>query len=74
MKLCTDRRGIFIRTEYLSPTRAIIVYELIIAVVTIASLGLFLISRDDPPMVILGNGLWFEAFDASGPRWRSGRA
>ncbi|HEX6145695.1 MAG TPA: hypothetical protein VF083_02885 [Acidimicrobiia bacterium] len=28
---------------------AIIVYELIIAVVTIASLGLLLISRDDPP-------------------------
>ena len=31
MKLCTDRRGIFIRTEYLSPTRAIIVYELPLA-------------------------------------------
>lgn len=28
---------------------AIIVYELIVAVVTIASLGLLLISRDDPP-------------------------
>ena len=24
-------------------------------------------------MVIFGNGLWFEAFDASGLRWRSGR-
>jgi GTP-binding protein LepA len=31
MKLCTDRRGVFIRTEYLSPTRAIIVYELPLA-------------------------------------------
>jgi GTP-binding protein LepA len=31
MKLCTDRRGIFIRTEYLSPTRAIIVYEMPLA-------------------------------------------
>ena len=31
MKLCTERRGIFIRTEYLSPTRAIIVYELPLA-------------------------------------------
>jgi len=29
--------------------------------------------RDDPPMVIFGNGLWFEAFDASGLRWRTGR-
>ena len=31
MKMCTERRGIFIRTEYLSPTRAIIVYELPLA-------------------------------------------
>src|SRR5262245_17825269 len=31
MKMCTDRRGTFIRTEYLSPTRAIIVYELPLA-------------------------------------------
>ncbi|MSU76997.1 MAG: elongation factor 4 [Gemmataceae bacterium] len=31
MKLCTERRGIYIRTEYLSPTRAIIVYELPLA-------------------------------------------
>ncbi|MBI2807074.1 MAG: elongation factor 4 [Planctomycetes bacterium] len=31
MKLCTDRRGIFLRTEYLSPTRAIIVYEMPLA-------------------------------------------
>ncbi len=31
MKMCTDRRGIFIRTEYLSPTRAIIVYEMPLA-------------------------------------------
>src|SRR5579871_180743 len=31
MKLCTDRRGTFIRTEYLSPTRAIIVYEMPLA-------------------------------------------
>lgn len=31
------------------------------------------ISRVDPPMVIFGNGLCFEAFDASGLRWRSGR-
>ena len=31
MKLCTDRRGVFIRTEYLSPTRAIIVYEMPLA-------------------------------------------
>jgi hypothetical protein len=29
--------------------------------------------RDDPPMVIFGNGLWFEAFDALGLRWRSSR-
>src|SRR5438876_4048260 len=28
MQLSTDRRGIYIRTEYLSPTRAIRVYEL----------------------------------------------
>ena len=31
MKMCTERRGVFIRTEYLSPTRAIIVYELPLA-------------------------------------------
>src|SRR5204862_3286488 len=28
MQLCTERRGTYIRTEYLSPTRAILVYEL----------------------------------------------
>ncbi|MCE9533627.1 MAG: translation elongation factor 4, partial [Planctomycetes bacterium] len=31
MSLCSDRRGIYVRTEYLSPTRAIIVYELPLA-------------------------------------------
>jgi GTP-binding protein LepA len=31
MKICTERRGVFIRTEYLSPTRAIIVYEMPLA-------------------------------------------
>ena len=31
MKLCTDRRGVFVRTEYLSPTRAILVYEMPLA-------------------------------------------
>jgi GTP-binding protein LepA len=31
MKLCSDRRGIFVRTEYLSPARAILVYELPLA-------------------------------------------
>ncbi|MGE3806947.1 MAG: translation elongation factor 4 [Gemmataceae bacterium] len=31
MKLCTERRGIYLRTEYLSPTRAIVVYELPLA-------------------------------------------
>jgi GTP-binding protein LepA len=31
MKICTERRGTFIRTEYLSPTRAIIVYEMPLA-------------------------------------------
>ncbi len=31
MGLCSDRRGIYIRTEYLSPTRAILVYELPLA-------------------------------------------
>jgi GTP-binding protein LepA len=31
MQLCEDRRGIFIRTEYLSPTRAILTYELPLA-------------------------------------------
>jgi GTP-binding protein LepA len=28
MKLCTERRGIYLRTEYLSPTRAILMYEM----------------------------------------------
>jgi GTP-binding protein LepA len=31
MQLCTERRGTFVRTEYLSPTRAILVYELPLA-------------------------------------------
>ena len=31
MGLCTDRRGIYVRTEYLSPTRVILVYELPLA-------------------------------------------
>src|SRR4051812_5247042 len=28
MKMCSERRGIYVRTEYLSPTRAILVYEM----------------------------------------------
>jgi GTP-binding protein LepA len=31
MQLCTERRGTYIRTEYLSPTRAILVYEMPLA-------------------------------------------
>src|SRR5205809_1317384 len=31
MQMCTERRGMYIRTEYLSPTRAILVYELPLA-------------------------------------------
>ncbi len=31
MQLCTDRRGIYVRTEYLSPTRAILVFEMPLA-------------------------------------------
>jgi GTP-binding protein LepA len=31
MQLCSERRGIYIRTEYLSPTRAILVYEMPLA-------------------------------------------
>jgi GTP-binding protein LepA len=31
MALCVDRRGIYVRTEYLSPTRAIVVFELPLA-------------------------------------------
>jgi GTP-binding protein LepA len=31
MKLCQDRRGVHIRTEYLSPTRTMLVYELPLA-------------------------------------------
>jgi GTP-binding protein LepA len=31
MKLCTDRRGTYIRTEYLSPTRAMLTYDLALA-------------------------------------------
>jgi len=31
MQLCEDRRGVFIKTEYLSPTRAILTYELPLA-------------------------------------------
>ncbi|HYT88803.1 MAG TPA: translation elongation factor 4 [Gemmataceae bacterium] len=31
MQLCSERRGIYLRTEYLSPARAILVYELPLA-------------------------------------------
>lgn len=31
MKLCTDRRGVYVRTEYLSPTRAMVVYDVALA-------------------------------------------
>ncbi|MGY8769821.1 MAG: translation elongation factor 4 [Pirellulales bacterium] len=31
MQLCTDRRGVQVRTEYLSPTRAMLVYDLPLA-------------------------------------------
>jgi GTP-binding protein LepA len=31
MKLCSDRRGTFVRQEYLSPTRAMLVYDLALA-------------------------------------------
>jgi GTP-binding protein LepA len=31
MKLCTDRRGLYVRTEYLSPTRAMLTYDLALA-------------------------------------------
>ncbi|HMP08544.1 MAG TPA: translation elongation factor 4, partial [Lacipirellulaceae bacterium] len=31
MKLCADRRGVYVRTEYLSPTRAMVVFDLALA-------------------------------------------
>jgi len=31
MKLCTDRRGTFVRQEYLSPTRAMLVFDMALA-------------------------------------------
>jgi GTP-binding protein LepA len=31
MKICTDRRGVYVRTEYLSPTRAMIIFDLALA-------------------------------------------
>ncbi|MCO6044166.1 translation elongation factor 4 [Aeoliella sp. ICT_H6.2] len=31
MKLCADRRGIFVRQEYLSPTRVMLVYDIALA-------------------------------------------
>jgi GTP-binding protein LepA len=31
MQMCTDRRGVYMRTEYLSPTRAMLTYELPLA-------------------------------------------
>ncbi len=31
MKICEDRRGTYIRTEYLSPTRAMLVYDIALA-------------------------------------------
>ncbi len=31
MKMCSDRRGVFVRQEYLSPTRAMLVYDMALA-------------------------------------------
>jgi GTP-binding protein LepA len=31
MQMCTERRGVYVRTEYLSPTRVILVYEMPLA-------------------------------------------
>jgi GTP-binding protein LepA len=31
MKICTDRRGVYMRTDYLSPTRALLVFEMPLA-------------------------------------------
>lgn len=31
MKMCSERRGVYVRTEYLSPSRAMLVYELPLA-------------------------------------------
>jgi GTP-binding protein LepA len=31
MQMCTDRRGVYVRTEYLSPTRAMLIYDLPLA-------------------------------------------
>jgi GTP-binding protein LepA len=31
MQLCTDKRGVYVKTEYLSPTRAMLVYDLPLA-------------------------------------------
>ena len=31
MQLCTERRGVYLRTEYLSPSRAILVFEMPLA-------------------------------------------
>src|SRR5579885_154577 len=31
MQMCSERRGVYVRTEYLSPTRAILVYEMPLA-------------------------------------------
>ncbi len=31
MQLCTDRRGVYVRTEYLSPTRAMLTFDLPLA-------------------------------------------
>jgi GTP-binding protein LepA len=31
MKICSERRGVYVRTEYLSPARAILVYEMPLA-------------------------------------------
>ena len=31
MGMCSERRGVYVRTEYLSPTRAILVYEMPLA-------------------------------------------
>ena len=30
MQMCSERRGIYVRTEYLSPTRAILFYEMVL--------------------------------------------
>ena len=45
MKICTDRRGVYVETQYLSPTRVMLVFDMPLQIGFPARFGYILISH-----------------------------